>query len=470
MSRYLLIQLIINTSFGACIAVGLYFIGVPYCLLWGVLAAGLRFVPYFGAPISAVAPLLMAFAATSGWTAVILTIVLYAALELSIANFVEPWLYGANTRISPLAILASAVFWSWLWGPIGLLLSTPLTVCLVVIGRHVPRLRYLSVLLGDEPVLVPRRFYQRLLAGDQAEAWEIAEEKLRVSSLAELYDTVLIPGLILAEEDRHREELDATREKYIFQSIRDLLEDLAERPLEAPTPLAEADDTPVTQRVAIGAEPGDAARKAPEEPPAGKMLKVLCLPANDEADEMGAIMLSHLLVRRGMKAEALSFSTLAGERLEVVGEKEVGLVCVSVVPPEGLRHARYLCKRLRARYPGLKIVAGLWRETGDMEGKLPAGLADEVVTSLGSAVERIGALASLEAFRTDGGAGPNAAAGTWTGAGAERGRAILFYRGHHETRADSGRCFPGKGCFTRGHAERPHPVDLSGTPAGRLLQ
>ena len=419
-SRYLLIQFIINASFGACIAAGLYFIGVPYSLLWGVLAAALRFVPYFGAPIAAVAPVAMAFVATSGWTAVILTIVLFAVLEFSIANLVEPWLYGSSARISPLAILASAVFWSWLWGPIGLLLSTPLTVCLVVIGRHVPRLRYLSVVLGDEPALAPEaRFYQRLLAGDQTEAWDIAERTLRDSSPTALYDTVIIPGLILAEEDRNREELDAAREKYIFQSIRDLLEDLGGRPLTAPAPPVEAGDKAATERVAIGVEPGDAARQALEEQPAGKKLKVLCLPANDEADEMGAIMLSHLLTLRGIKAEALSFSTLAGERLEVVGEKDVGLVCVSAVPPEGLRHARYLCKRLRARYPGLKIVAGLWRETGDLGGKLPVGLVDEVVTSLASAVERILALANLEAFRTDGGAASHRSAAAGTGAGAE---------------------------------------------------
>jgi len=160
-SRYLLVQFIINVSFGVCIGVGLYFIGVPYFVLWGLLAAGMRFVPYFGAPISALAPLMLAFAALPGWTAVVLTLVLFVGLELALANLAEPWLYGAHTQISPLAIVASAIFWSWLWGPIGLLLSMPLTVCLVVIGRHVPRLQFLSVILGDEPVLAPEaRFYQ----------------------------------------------------------------------------------------------------------------------------------------------------------------------------------------------------------------------------------------------------------------------------------------------------------------------
>jgi len=406
-SRYLIAQLIINAAFGLCIVVGLYCIGVPYSLMWGLLAACARFVPFFGAPISAIGPVGMAFATTPGWSVVVMTIVLFAVLELVIANLVEPLLYGSNTRISPLAIIVSAIFWSWLWGPVGLLLSTPLTVCLVVIGWHVPRLRFLSVLLGDEPALAPEaRFYQRLLAADQAEAWEIAEHKLRDSSLVELYDTLIIPALILAEEDRNHGNLDDSHEKYIFQSVRDLLEDLAERPVEKPAPVsAPVESAAVTARAAIGSEAGDDAAQGASHPSSVvRAPKVLCIPANDEADEMAAIMLSHLLIQRGIRVEVISCKTLAGERLELVKEQEATLVCVSAVPPEATRHARFMCKRLSSVYPTLKIVAGLWHtpdEPMTLQHKMPAGLASAVVTSLAAASERIAALANHETYRTD---------------------------------------------------------------------
>ena len=274
----------------------------------------------------------------------------------------------------------------------------------MVIGRHVPRLWYLSVILGDEPVLAPEtRFYQRLLAGDQAEAWELAEQYLRASSLTDLYDSLIIPALILAEEDRHRDELDTRHAKFIFQSIRDLLEDLAERPMVTPELIVPAGKAPVAARVAVGVEAG-AAVSPDAALPAPANVNVLCIPANDEADEMGAIMLSHLLGQHGLNAEVMSFKTLAGERLEAVESKKVGLVCVSAVPPRALLDARHMCKRLRARYTDLKILAGIWNErehSGKIGEKLPATMADAVATCLESAVARMVALASHETYRTD---------------------------------------------------------------------
>ncbi len=410
-SRYLLVQLIVNLTFGVCICLGLTVIGIPYALLWGFAAACLRFVPYFGGPMAAIPPLVMGFAAMPGWGAVIWTLILFAGLEITIANFIAPWLYGSSTKISPLAIIASAIFWSWLWGPVGLLLSTPMTVVLVVIGQHVPPLWFLNVLLGDEPVLTPDvRFYQRLLATDQAEAWEIAEQKLQESSLAQLYDQVVLPGMVLAEEDRHANTLDEAREKYIFQSIRDLLEDLGQRPAAAPLPVtAEDGKAVVTERASIGVDGAGDQEGEDHGPvaaigkiPSDAMPSILCIPANDEADEMGALMLSQLLAQRGIEAEVVSYKTLAGEVLEIVKQRRARLVCVSAVPPHALRHARYLCKRLRGRFPDLKIFAGVWHsETQALDETLPQELADGTEKNLAAAADKIIAMASLEKFRTD---------------------------------------------------------------------
>ena len=208
-SRYLLMQLVINVLYGLPVGVGLYFIGVPNPILWGMLATILRFVPYVGPMIAALFPIALSFAVAPGWTAPLLTIALFVTLELFSNNILEPWLYGSSTGLSPVAVLVAAVVWTTLWGPVGLLLSTPLTVCLVVLGRHVPQLAFFDVLLGDEPALPPElKFYQRLLARDPDEATELAEEYLEDEPLEKLYDGVIIPALGLAEHDRLRGSLD----------------------------------------------------------------------------------------------------------------------------------------------------------------------------------------------------------------------------------------------------------------------
>ena len=188
-SRYLLMQLIINVLYGIPVGIGLYFIGVPNPILWGCLATVLRFIPYLGPVIGALFPIALSFAVAPGWTLPLLTVALFVVLELFSNNVLEPWLYGASTGLSPVAVLVAAVFWTMLWGPLGLLMSTPLTVCLVVLGRHVPQLGFFDVLLGDEPALSPEvKFYQRLLARDPEEATELAEEYLEDGSLDKLYE------------------------------------------------------------------------------------------------------------------------------------------------------------------------------------------------------------------------------------------------------------------------------------------
>src|SRR5579863_2176380 len=213
-SRYLATQFLLNVSFGVPVAVGLYFIGVPDAILWGILATILRFIPYLGTMISAVMPIGLAMAISTNWVAPLLTLALFVALELVISNVLEPWLYGKHTGVSAVAVLVTAVFWTWLWGSVGLLLATPLTVCLLVLGKYVPQLSFLNILLGNEPVFeLKTRVYQRLLAGDQEEAAELVEEALAKSSLAEVYDAVLIPALALAETHWHRGEINEDRHK-----------------------------------------------------------------------------------------------------------------------------------------------------------------------------------------------------------------------------------------------------------------
>src|ERR1700692_4317464 len=232
-SRYLLLQLGINGWFGVVIGLGLYFIGIPNSMLWGVVAGLMRFLPYVGSPLAAVLPILLSLAIFPTWTGPVATIGLYVIVEMLVGNFLEPLIYGANTGISSFAILFAAIFWALIWGPIGLLLSTPLTVCLVVIGRHVPALHFLNIMLGDQPVLSPEaHYYQRLLALDQAEARQVLEDYLKTNSLEDLYDSVLVAALALAEQDRHHDDLEEITEQFICKSTKELLDELGEKSKE----------------------------------------------------------------------------------------------------------------------------------------------------------------------------------------------------------------------------------------------
>ena len=354
-SRYLLLQLVINACFGAVIGLGLYFIGIPNSMLWGVVAALLRFLPYVGSPLSAVLPILLSLAIFPTWTGPVATIGLYIIVEMLVGNFLEPLIYGAHTGISSFAILFAAIFWTLIWGPIGLLLSTPLTVCLVVLGRHVPALSFLNIMLGDQPVLPPEaHYYQRLLASDQAEAKEVLENYLKTNPLEDLYDSVLIPALALAEQDRHHDDLDEITEQFICKSTKELIDELGDKSKEPAT--AEV------QRAQLDL----AALSAPklQVKPPRHVTNVVCIPARDEADEIVGIMLTQLLERAGYQAQALSIGTTA-EMLAQLKEVTPDIVCISALPPFALLHARDLYKRLRANVPNAKIIVGLWKFSGD---------------------------------------------------------------------------------------------------------
>jgi len=371
LGRYLLLQFLVNAGYGLLFGLGIYLIGIPHPLLWGVLSTLLRFVPYIGTLVSAIFPMGMAMAVFPGWSQVTLAFLLFLILEVTIANLIEPWLYGSHVGVSSLAILVAAIFWGMLWGPVGLILSTPLTLCLILIGRYIPQLSFLEIMLGDEPVLSPQmHFYQRLLALDDEEARSIADKYLKENPIGTLYDSVLIPALGLAEQDRHRNALDETRTRFIHQSTRELIEELNEISRDA----AGADDVESPAiRPALPARSGS---------------NIVCIPARDEADEIVAAMVVQLLWRAGCSAESLPISAVS-TMLERIGQLRPNIVCISALPPFAAVQAKSLCKRIRQQYPAVKIVLGLWEFPGGVakaQERVGAGCADLIGTSLAQIV------------------------------------------------------------------------------------
>jgi predicted PurR-regulated permease PerM len=373
-SRYLLMQFLVNAGFGALFGLGLYWIGVPYPVLWGVVAGILRTVPYVGTLVAATLPIALSLAVFDGWLKPVLVCLLVAGLELVTANFLEPWLYGIHVGISALALLVTAVFWAVLWGPSGLILSTPLTVCLVVLGRYVPQLSFLHILLGDEPALSSEaQVYQRLLAMDQLEAQSIVDQFLKGRSLVELYDAVIIPALSLAEQDRHKGAIDAAREEFLFLSINEMISEFSEYQVAA-----------------------DAA-KDPAEGTKHSSARVFCLPAHDRADEVTASMLAQLLEQMGFAA--LAFPISGSSPTEWMTLLEVGasdVLCISALPPYAFAPARAVCKQIRERFPTLKMVVCVWGFNGDAnkaKARFDRTPPDRLCTSLASALETIQELA-----------------------------------------------------------------------------
>jgi predicted PurR-regulated permease PerM len=387
-SRYLMLQLLVNFCFGALCGTGLYFIGVPYAALWGAVAAILRIVPYVGSLVAAALPLLLSLAVFDGWLQPLLVFVLFATVELVTGNFVEPWLYGIHTGVSSLALLLSTVFWAVLWGPPGLILSTPLTVCVLVLGRYVPQFSFLHILLGDEaPLVAEALIYQRLLAMDEQEARAVADAFLKEHSLAELYDLVLIPTLTMAEQDRHKGALDRPREEFLFLSIKEMLAEFPDYSSKSAPGGAEAAAIE-TKAAAVDNKPAvvDNKIELKLEWPAGR---VFCIPANDEADEISASMLSQLLELGG--CAALSFPVDPGlrEMLEVLQPSADDVICISAVPPFAFSHAKTLSRQLRTSFPLTRIVVGVWGFPGETKPALErfqAPRPDHLVTTLGQAV------------------------------------------------------------------------------------
>ena len=394
--RYLLMQLVVNTTYAIPIGIGLWLIGIPNPVLWGLLCGLMRFVPYIGPIVAAFFPLALSIAVDPGWTTLLLTAGLFIAVELIINNLIEPWLYGASTGLSPLAIIAAAVFWTWLWGPIGLLLSTPLTVCLVVLGRHVPQFAFLDVLLGNEPALSPPELlYRRLLAGDPNEATERAEEYLREHTLDAFYDAVAVPALALAEEDRAELHLSDEQRLRVSESALLLIDNLEEWEGNGHAKSEEEPDEPAED---------DFSRL--------KGVPILCVGARGNLDDAAAAALAQLLERRGADVRLVAHESLQTAALRETELGQPAAVVLSYLNSDSLAHARFLVRRFRRRLPEAKIVVGLWTFEEQEAGRrnpLEATRADAVATSLKEAMASVlEAVVIVEARR--GAAGPRGAA------------------------------------------------------------
>jgi predicted PurR-regulated permease PerM len=373
-SRYLGMQLVVNAIYGVPIGIALFFIGIPNALLWGLLATLLRFIPFLGPWIAAAFPVALALAVDPGWSMLLYTLGVFVVMELISNYVVELLLYGASTGISNLALLIAAVFWTWLWGPAGLVLSTPLTVCLLVIGKYVPGLNFLDMLLGSEPVLdPPAQFYQRMLSMESEDMLDLALKHIEEHSIEQFYEDVFVPALLMSEEQRHRGTLPELRQQFIFQASRELIEEL-ERQQEPIAPNAESD--------AVSGEPA----RLPASP------SVLIMPARDEADEIVALMLVHLLRRRGTCAAIQVLGAPLEEAVAAIDQHRIHSVVISALPPSTVGAARQLCRRLRTHCPTLPIVVGVWRHhasLAELNERLRVTRPDEVVTTLTEAIAHL---------------------------------------------------------------------------------
>src|ERR1700724_28155 len=368
LSRLFLAQLTINATFGVVIGAGLSFIGVPSAILWGILAAVLRFVPYIGSAISAAFPLAIAAAVDPGWSMLAWTLALFLGVGPVVSQVIEPLAYGQSTGLSPVAIVVSATFWTALWGPIGLVLATPLTVCLVVLGRHVERLEFLDVIFGDRPALSPSEmFYQRMLAGDPTEAAGKAEEFLKEKSLSSYFDEVALKGLQLAQIDAKRGTLDQARMTKIRDAVTEFASDLS----------TQDDSIPDVASPTMDAEAAAAVEAVPDAAISSNLpvvqkadlplhwqgeSPVLCMAGRTPLDEAAAVLFAQLsnahgLAARVQPADALSTTNIV--RLETAG---VAIVCLSYLDASSPAHMRYSVRRLRRKLPKATIMLGCWAE------------------------------------------------------------------------------------------------------------
>nr|WP_294557168.1 AI-2E family transporter [uncultured Rhodopila sp.] len=404
LSRYFLSQLGVNAAFGLITGLGLLVIGVPSPFLWGAIGTLLRFVPYIGPPLVAIFPLALAAAVSPGWSMMLWTAGLYVGVEGVIGQVIEPLLYGHSTGLSPFSVIVSATFWTWLWGPIGLILSTPLTLCLVVLGRHVERLEFLDVILGDRPALTPvESFYQRMLAGDPDEAHGQAEHLLRDRPLSSYYDEVALKGLRLAAVDAARGVLTELQLDRIKEAIQNLIDDLDEHEDREPKSKGTAEEP---------AAPTRTEQDLPKHPPPEKVARdtlpaawrgpapVLCIAGRGPLDEAAASMLSQLLHKNGLKARVLPHAAVARGRIGALETEGVAMVCLCYLDiGDAPSHLRYMVRRLRQRLPAARLLVGLWPAEQSVltDDRLRAAMgADVYVGSLREAVE-----ACLDAARSE---------------------------------------------------------------------
>ncbi|MCJ2089954.1 AI-2E family transporter [Methylobacterium sp. E-005] len=419
LSRYFVVQLALNAAFGVVIGTGLYVIGVPNPVLWAIFSAVMRFVPYLGAVLSAILPMALAAAVDPGWNMMIAVAILFVVLEPLTGQVFEPIFYGQSTGLSPFAVLVSALFWTWLWGPVGLLLSTPLTVCLVVLGRHVEYLEFLDVLFGDRPALTPvQNFYQRILAGDSEEVLGHAELILQQCALSSYYDEVVLKALELAARDAARGVLTAKQKGAMRTALGELIADLAER-----------SDT-VAETAGQGGGGGESACSPLPMGPAPDGLAaawtrqgaVLCISGRGFLDEAAAAILAQILEKRGIGARTVPFAEASAARIGRFEPGPAQMTCVVSLALDGEpTHLRRLIRRLRARMPGVPVLLGLWLAGDDARaasGAERSAGADAQAASLRAMVEAVLAAAQNPAIPE-----AEAASDPQTGGAAQNARA-----------------------------------------------
>jgi len=379
-SRYLIAQTMINAAYGTALGLGLFFIGVPYAVTLGFLAFTFRFIPYLGPFMAALGPIVLSLAVFDNWQRPLFTIGLFLTVELLTYMVVEPYLYGQSIGVSQVALLVALAFWTWLWGPMGLVLGTPLTVCLVVLGKHVPALSFIGIMMADEPALpADVRYYQRLLAKDSVEGTEILDGYLTEHPLIEVYDDVIAPALSRAKRDQVTRRVSTEEAEGVYEAARESVERLA-------------DHRPPTD--------GEREEAGWREDTKDGVPYVLACAAADEGDAIALAMLRQLVSPSECHIELASAHALSGEIASLAAEKKPSVVLIAALPPEGLAQARHLCKRLRARLPDLKILVGRWggadpKAKDDREALLAAG-ADDVGVTLAQSRDQL-----LERIRLD---------------------------------------------------------------------
>jgi len=382
--RYLWMLSCVNISYGVLFGTGLYFLGLSNALLWGVLAGVLRFIPYIGSSVGAAMPILFSLAVFNGWEKPLIALGSFLILEVVTSYVVEPTLYASRTGISPLAILVAAIFWAALWGPIGLLLSTPLTVCIVAVGRYIPQLEFLSILLGDKGATATDvQLYLALTSRDIEEPDRVIDEYLAEKSIRDLYDGVFIPVLVLAERDQASESYAAQRKRQLFQRLKAIVEQL----------------TICYPKVPAGRE--DSAALNPDEQilpyrhPSAPPVTVSCLPVRDQGDEIAALMLAHLLTQAGYEAHEIELAAareMVDEIAEHNGHSGHIIICISALPPFAVSSIRRLYKRIQLRFPKCSVAIGLWAYSGhtdSMKVLLKLSDSDLLLTTVGEAALQI---------------------------------------------------------------------------------
>lgn len=363
-SRYLLMQFIINVTYGIAAGVGLFLIGIPYAALWGLSAAVLRYIPYLGPWLAALLPIGVSLITFPGWTTVLTVVGLFIVLELVSNNVMEPWLYGQSVGLTAVAVIVAAVFWAWIWGPVGLILSTPMTACLVVLGKYIPALSFLDRLLGERPAINEDAWlYQRLLASDEDEATEIAEDYAAEHSLEEAFDDLLLPVLHLAQRDRIQGKISDKDESFVVEAVEDILDEFSEKIAGSADHAGGEDALPAT-------------RPAP---------LVLGFPVRDMADELALQMVREVIDPKLCEFQILSRGMLIAEKIAAIAERKPACVCLVSVPPGDLRQLRQLFKRLRTDVPEVRIlVARMWRQGLSTKTRefLKTGGADRVFVTV----------------------------------------------------------------------------------------